>query len=161
MFLVFGLEYDYFVYYQCQGDGDWIEQLFVDQVGEQDVEDYCWEECDQQVGGEMLGLVLVWQVMDDLKDFFLKFLDDSEDCCQLDDDVECFGVFVVEVDEVGDDDLVFGVGNWQEFGQFFYDVQDECLESSLLFYVFFFFIIVLNEFLLFLVIYLLFFMKVL
>lgn len=125
-----GPELDHPAHHQRQGDGDRIEQPLVDQVGEQDAEDYRREERDQQVGGETLGLALARQVTDDLKDLSPKFPDDSEDRRQLDDDVERLGAFAAEADEVGDDDLVPGAGNRQELGQPLHDAQDERLESS-------------------------------
>ncbi len=125
-----GPEHDHPAHHQRQGDGDRIEQPLVDQVGEQDAEDYRREERDQQVGGETLGLALARQVTDDLKDLSPKFPDDSEDRRQLDDDVERLGAFAAEADEVGDDDLVPGAGNRQELGQPLHDAQDERLESS-------------------------------
>ena len=112
-----GPEHDHPAHHQRQGDGDRIEQPLVDQVGEQDAEDYRREERDQQVGGETLGLALARQVTDDLKDLSTKLPDDSEDRRQLDDDVERLGAFAAEADEVGDDDLVPGAGNRQELGQ--------------------------------------------
>ncbi len=54
--------HDHPAHHQRQGDGDRIEQPLVDQVGEQDAEDYRREERDQQVGGETLGLALARQV---------------------------------------------------------------------------------------------------
>ncbi|MNH02815.1 hypothetical protein D3C79_620610 [compost metagenome] len=119
MLAALGPEHDHTTDHQGCGHGDGVEQVLVDQVGEQHPQDHRRHEGDQQVDGKALCFTLTWQPHHHVEDLAAKLPDHRQDRAQLDDDVEGHGPLTTEVDQVGHDDLVAGTGNRQELRQAF------------------------------------------
>lgn len=125
-----GPQHDHPTHHQRCRHGDRVEQVLVDQVGEQYAQYNRRQECQQQVTGKAPCLGLAAQAENHFADPAAKLPHHGQDRSQLDDDVESHGPFTAKTDHVGDDDLVAGTGNRQELRQPLYYAQDDCLEGS-------------------------------
>lgn len=110
-------EHDHPANHQGCSHGDRVEQVFMDQIGEQHAQHHRREEGDQQIGSETTRLGLALQAEDHIEDLAPKLPDHGQDRAKLDDDVERHGALAAEVDQIGDDNLVPRAGDRQEFCQ--------------------------------------------
>ncbi|MNC24459.1 hypothetical protein D3C75_725140 [compost metagenome] len=107
----FGPEHDYPANHQGRCHGDRVEQVVVNQVGEQHAQHHRWQERQQQVAGEASRRGLAGQAEHHFQDLAAKLPHYRQDRRQLDDDVERYRAFTAEIYQIGNDDLVSGTGD--------------------------------------------------
>ncbi len=106
-----GPQHDEAADHQGRGHGNGVEQVGMDQVGEDHPQHHRRQEGDQQVDREALGLGLGRQADHHIEDLAAKFPDNRKDRPQLDNDVEGHRPLAAKVEQVGHNDLVSGAAD--------------------------------------------------
>lgn len=99
---------------------------FVEDQGKCDCGNCCYD----YVDCKMLLVWVIWQIFDYVDDFVMEFLVYCQDGVELDYDFEDFVFFVIEVEQLVSEDQMVGVGNGEEFGQVFDDVENQCFDGE-------------------------------
>ena len=130
MLTLFGPQHDDPAHDQCRGHGDRVEQVVVNQVGENHPQYHGRQEGDQQVRGKAPRTGLGRQTDDHVENLPAKLPHHRQDRPELDNDVERHGPLATEVEQVGDNNLVPGTGNGQKLRQPFYNAKNQSLKGS-------------------------------
>ncbi|MCY1420116.1 hypothetical protein D9M71_357280 [compost metagenome] len=126
---LFSPQHDDAAHDQCRGYRDRVEQVVVNQVGENHPQYHRRKEGNQQVGGKAPGIGLRRQAHYHIENLATKLPDYRQDGAELDNDVERHGTLTTEVEQVGDNNLVPGTGNGQELRQPFYNAKNQSLKG--------------------------------
>ncbi|KAI1695414.1 cache domain-containing protein [Ditylenchus destructor] len=87
MLAALGPQHDDAAHHQRRRHGDRVEQVVVNQVGENHPQHHCRQEGDQQVDGKPLGLALGRQATDHFENLATELPHHCQDRAQLDDDM--------------------------------------------------------------------------
>ncbi|MNR20165.1 hypothetical protein D3C85_1369940 [compost metagenome] len=130
MLTPFSPQHDDTADHQRRGHGDRVEQVMVNQVGENHPQYHGRHKGDQQVRGKASSARLGRQADDHIENLAAKLPHHRQDRPELDDDVEGHGPLPPEVEQVGDDDLVPGTGNGQKLRQSLNNAKYQCLKGG-------------------------------
>jgi hypothetical protein len=116
--------------HERDGYRDGLEQRGLDRFAEQQAEDGQRHESHSQVEHESLRGAIAEKSSDDTQKLRTIFPAHGQDGTALDDDLEDLALFVVEVQQVTDQDEVAGAGNREELCKALYDTEQESLAQQ-------------------------------